>query len=92
MLEELVRNEDSLVIASLFAAGITAIVVFGCGWVVVSLAKIFTDGRLKRLMIDREMTAEEIERVVRAGSEESSEISEKPKGAPPRKPNPHWVA
>ena len=90
MLEDLVRDEDVFMIAALFATGITAIVVFGCGWVVVSITRILSDARLKHVMIDRGMTAEEIAKVIEAGSDEGAEKGVKSKVSDTQKAAVGW--
>jgi hypothetical protein len=90
MLEELVRNEEALAVAAVAAAGIIAIVVFGCGWVVVSIVKVLSNARIKRVMIDRGMSADEIERVVQAGLEGFPRGRERPAAPAVRKPKPSW--
>jgi len=84
MIEQLFQNEDSLALVLVFCTGIVAVVIFGCGWVLVSLAQIFSSHRLKQLMIERGMTPEEIDKVMRA--EATSPWSpRKPAKAPPEK-------
>jgi len=69
MLEQIVAHEDTFALAAVFGTMITAIVVFGGGWVVVSVVRILSRDRLKNLMIDRGMSPEEIKQVLQAGSE-----------------------
>jgi hypothetical protein len=70
MLEEIVRNEESLTVLCLSVVGIVAILVFGVGWTLVSLAKVFAHSRLKRQMLEQGMSPSEIEQVLKAGSDE----------------------
>lgn len=78
MLQQLLQNEDSLALVLVFGTGAIAVLVFGVGWVIVSLAQIFSAYRLKQLMIERGMTPEEIDQVIRAKCS--------PDPWPPRKP------
>jgi hypothetical protein len=88
MFEELARDEEVFFVAALFATIAVVVVVVSCGSVIVQLARIFSNDRLKRLMIERGMTADEIERIVQAGSNDSRPSGGKPEVPPVRKPEP----
>ena len=79
MLEQIAANEESLAIVCFSLVGIVAIVVFGIMGSIVSLAKLSAHTRLKQQMLERGMSALEIERVLRAGSDESKGKTNEPK-------------
>ena len=78
MWEQLLQNEDSLALLLVFGTGAVAVLIFGGGWVIVSLAQIFSAHRLKQLMIERGMTPEEIDKVIKSAPDSAQ--------WPPRKP------
>jgi hypothetical protein len=69
MLAEIVWNQNTIAVAGAFAVPITAIL--GKFWSQVQRHK--SDNVLKRQMIDRGMTVEEIERVLAAKTSDRSE-------------------
>jgi hypothetical protein len=77
MIEELIRNEESLFLVGLCTTGVVGIIVGGCSWALVNALRIITDARLKQRMIDRNMTASDIERVLRANSGDDQDATEK---------------
>jgi hypothetical protein len=70
MWEEIASDTDSLMIVCFSFVGIVAILVFGICGTLVSLVKHITNTRLKQQMLEQGMTASEIEKVLKAGSEE----------------------
>ena len=70
MLEELISNEEALMVVCFSAVAMAAIFVVGGGCTLFSVLKLFADTRLKQQMLDRGMSASEIEQVLKAGSDE----------------------
>ena len=78
MWEQIAADEESLVIVCGSIVALTAILVFGVGSMVVSLCKLAVHTRLKQHMLDRGMSAFEIEQVLKAGSEDSPVKAQNP--------------
>ena len=87
MLEQIVADEESLAIVCFSLVGIVAIVVFGIGGTLVSVLKLSAHTRLKQQMLERGMSALEIEQVLKAGSGESKGKCEQPMNPPLREPH-----
>ena len=84
MLEQIAADEESLAIVCFSLAGIVAIVVFGIGGTLVSVLKLSAHTRLKQQMLERGMSALEIEQVLKAGSDEPKGKCDQPTNPPQR--------
>lgn len=72
---------------------VTIFLVLGASWIVSAIAMAWVKGRetserneLKRMMIERGMGADEIERVLLAGASNKNQIPNQEKTSPPAKP------
>lgn len=88
MIEQILQHEDSLAIVMVFSMAITAILVFGSGWIVVSVAQIISHHRLKHMMIERGMTPEEIDKILKSTAQLPGWPPGKPSKAGHEKPQP----
>ena len=85
MFEQIAADEETFVMACLSVVGIVAILVFGGGWTVVSIVRILAHTRLKQQMIEHGMASPEIERIMKAGTDEFR-VGGRPGTPPVRKP------
>ena len=82
MLEQIAADEETLAIVCFSLVGIVAILVFGIGGILVNVLKLWAQTRLKQQMLDRGMSALEIEQVLRAGSDASKDKCDQPAKSP----------
>jgi hypothetical protein len=84
MLEQLAADEESLAIVCFSLVGIVAIMVFGLGGTLMSVLRLSAHTRLKQQMLERGMSALEIEQVLKAGSDGAKGKCDQPTNPPQR--------